>query len=299
VTNSSVAQVDSSLGVLHALSLGFTNIVVEDTRVSGHAQVSSLHVVIPQALFLYLVPVVDDSAHFHGITSIPSSEVWYVFPGRKYVVLAKAFAEGFDFKEMFITEENELKLASSTVEFWNLSQVPDSSAGSYEVQTSRLLTPISKGKGYLDAFLTYRTEASGPAKVLKLQQEVNVCSKVKAIWDEEMDNSRTIYLPWVPGAYQEVELKAVGGCGKMPEDYKLSSSDESVASVSDSLIVRTKRPGRAVIKVVSVFDALNFDEVTVEVSTPSAQAILPNFPVEVPVGTQLQAAVTLKTSNGD
>ncbi|KAF2917566.1 hypothetical protein DAI22_09g202500 [Oryza sativa Japonica Group] len=298
VTNSSVAQVDSSLGVLHALSLGFTNIVVEDTRVSGHAQVSSLHVVIPQALFLYLVPVVDDSAHFHGITSIPSSEVWYVFPGRKYVVLAKAFAEGFDFKEMFITEENELKLASSTVEFWNLSQVPDSSAGSYEVQTSRLLTPISKGKGYLDAFLTYRTEASGPAKVLKLQQEVNVCSKVKAIWDEEMDNSRTIYLPWVPGAYQEVELKAVGGCGKMPEDYKLSSSDESVASVSDSLIVRTKRPGRAVIKVVSVFDALNFDEVTVEVSTPSAQAILPNFPVEVPVGTQLQAAVTLKTSNG-
>lgn len=298
VTNSSVAQVDSSLGVLHALSLGFTNIVVEDTRVSGHAQVSSLHVVIPQALFLYLVPVVDDSAHFHGITSIPSSEVWYVFPGRKYVVLAKAFAEGFDFKEMFITEENELKLASSTVEFWNLSQVPDSSAGSYEVQTSRLLTPISKGKGYLDAFLTYRTEASGPAKVLKLQQEVNVCSKVKAIWDEEMDNSRTIYLPWVPGAYQEVELKAVGGCGKMPEDYKLSSSDESVASVSDSLIVRTKRPGQAVIKVVSVFDALNFDEVTVEVSTPSAQAILPNFPVEVPVGTQLQAAVTLKTSNG-
>uniref|UniRef100_A0A0E0B6Q8 BIG2 domain-containing protein n=1 Tax=Oryza glumipatula TaxID=40148 RepID=A0A0E0B6Q8_9ORYZ len=298
VTNSSVAQVDSSLGVLHALSLGFTNIVVEDTRVSGHAQVSSLHVVIPQALFLYLVPVVDDSAHFHGITSIPSSEVWYVFPGRKYVVLAKAFAEGFDFKEMFITEENELKLASSTVEFWNLSQVPDSSAGSYDVQTSRLLTPISKGKGYLDASLTYRTEASGPAKVLKLQQEVNVCSKVKAIWDEEMDNSRTIYLPWVPGAYQEVELKAVGGCGKMPEDYKLSSSDESVASVSDSLIVRTKRPGRAVIKVVSVFDALNFDEVTVEVSTPSAQAILPNFPVEVPVGTQLQAAVTLKTSNG-
>lgn len=47
----------------------------------------------------------------------------------------------------------------------------------------------------------------------------------------------------------------------MPEDYKLSSSDESVASVSDSLIVRTKRPGQAVIKVVSVFDALNFDEV--------------------------------------
>ncbi|KAG8050281.1 hypothetical protein GUJ93_ZPchr0009g538 [Zizania palustris] len=274
-TNSSVAQVDSSLGVLHALNLGFTNIIVEDTRISGHAQVSSLHVVIPQTLFVYLVPVMDDSIHLHGIASIPSSEVWYVFPGRQYMVLVKAFAEGFDFKEMFITEENELKLASNTVEFWNLSRIPDNSVASYEEQTSRLLTPISQGKGYLVASLAYRTEASGPLKVLKLQQEVNVCSKVKAIWDEEMDNSRIIHLPWVPGAYQEVELKAVGGCGKMPEDYKLSSSDSNFC-----------------------FDAFNFDEVTIEVSTPSILAILPIFPVEVPVGTQLQAAVTLKTSNG-
>lgn len=104
VKNSSVAQVDSSLGVVHALSLGFTDVVVEDTRVSGHQQVSSLRVVIPRTLFLYLVPVMDDSDHFHGITSIPSSEVWYVFPGQKYMVLVKAFAEGFDAREIFITE---------------------------------------------------------------------------------------------------------------------------------------------------------------------------------------------------
>jgi nuclear pore complex protein Nup210 len=104
VKNSSVAQVDSSLGVVHTLSLGFTDVVVEDTRVSGHQQVSSLRVVIPRTLFLYLVPVMDDSGHFHGITSIPSSEVWYVFPGQKYMVLAKAFAEGFDAREIFITE---------------------------------------------------------------------------------------------------------------------------------------------------------------------------------------------------
>ena len=92
------------MGVVHALSLGFTNVVVEDTRVSGHQQVSSVHVVIPRTLFLYLVPVMDDSDYLHGITTIPSSEVWYVFPGKIYMVLAKAFADGFDTREIFITE---------------------------------------------------------------------------------------------------------------------------------------------------------------------------------------------------
>ncbi|KAK8459402.1 hypothetical protein SEVIR_2G136800v4 [Setaria viridis] len=297
-TNSSVAQVDSSLGISHALGLGFTKIIVEDTRVEGHEQVSSLHVVIPRTLFLYLVPVMDDSAHFHGITNIPSSKDWYVYPGRKYMVLVKAFAEGFDAREIYITEENELRLESSTMEFWNLSQVLDSSIGSYEVQTSRLLSPVSQGKGHLVASLTYLTEASGPAKVLKIVQEVNVCSKVKAFWDEGLESSNVIHLPWVPGVYQEIELKATGGCGKTLDDYKLFSSDEDVASVSDSRIVHAKKPGQAVIRVVSAFDFLNFDEIIVEVSIPSVLSILPVFPVEVPVGTRLHAAAALKTSNG-
>uniref|UniRef100_A0ACD5XVX7 Uncharacterized protein n=1 Tax=Avena sativa TaxID=4498 RepID=A0ACD5XVX7_AVESA len=294
VTNSSVAQVDSSLGVVHALSLGFTNVVVEDTRVSGHKQVSSLHVVIPRALFLYLVPVMEDSDHLYGITNIPSSEVWYVFPGKEYMVLAKAFAEGFDTREIFITEENNLRLESSTLEFWNLSWVQDNSV----VHTSRLLFPISQGKGYLVASLTYQAEASGSTKVLKLVQEVNVCSKVKATWDEGTENSNIIRLPWVPGVHQEVKLTAVGGCGRTMEDYKFFSSDESIVSIYDSRTIRAKKPGQAVIKVFSAFDSLNFDEVIIEVSTPSALAILPIFPVEVAVGTQLHAAVTFKTSNG-
>lgn len=99
-----MAQVDRSLGTLRALSLGFTEVVVEDTRVSGHEQVSSVHVVIPRTLFLYLIPIMDDSSHLHGTTHIPSSKVWYVFPGQKYKVLAKAFAEGFDAREISITE---------------------------------------------------------------------------------------------------------------------------------------------------------------------------------------------------
>ncbi|KAK3132641.1 hypothetical protein QOZ80_6AG0525560 [Eleusine coracana subsp. coracana] len=284
------------MGTLRALSLGFTEVVVEDTRVSGHEQVSSVHVVIPRTLFLYLIPIMDDSAHLHGTTHIPSSKVWYVFPGQKYKVLAKAFAEGFDAREISITEENKLKIESSTVQFWNLSQMPDDSIDSYEVLTSRLLSPFSQGKGDLFASLTYRTEASG--KVLKLLQEINVCSKVKAFWDEDLENSKVIHLPWVPGVYQEIELKAIGGCGEMPDDYRLFSSDDHVASVSDSRIVRAKKPGRAVIRVVSVFDFLNFDEIIVEVSTPSVLSMLPVFPVEVPVGTRLHAAVALKTSNG-
>ncbi|KAJ1288978.1 hypothetical protein BS78_02G130300 [Paspalum vaginatum] len=297
-TNSSVAQVDGSLGSLHALSLGFTKVIVQDTRVEGHEQVSSVHVVIPRTLFLYLVPIMDDSVHLHGVTNIPSTKVWYIYPGRKYMVLAKAFAEGFDASEIYITEENELKLESSTKEFWNLSQMPGSSIGSYEVQTSRLLSPVSQGKGHLVASLTYLTEASGPAKVLKLMQEVNVCSKVKAFWDEGLDSSDILHLPWVPGVYQEVELKAIGGCGKTLDDYKLFSSDDDVVSVSDSRIVRAKKPGQATIRVVSTFDFLNFDEIIVEVSIPTVLSILPVFPVEVPVGTRLHAAAALKTSNG-
>lgn len=42
-------------------------------------------------------------------------------------------------------------------------------------------------------------------------QEVNVCSKVKAFWDEGLENSNVIYLPWVPRVFQEVEMKAIGG----------------------------------------------------------------------------------------
>nr|CAB3452832.1 unnamed protein product [Digitaria exilis] len=188
----------------------------------------------------------------------------------------KVAQEGFDAREIYIAEENELKLESSTMEFWNLSQ----------------------GKGHLVASLAYLTEASGPAKVLKIVQEVNVCNKVQAFWDDRLENSNVIYLPWVPGVYQEVELKAIGGCGKTLDDYKLISSDEDVASVSDSRIVRAKKPGQAVIRVVSAFDFLNFDEIIVEVSIPSVLSILPVFPVEVPVGTRLHAAAELKTSNG-
>lgn len=51
------------------------------------------------------------------------------------------------------------------------------------------------------------------------------------------------------------------------------------------------------IKVLSVYDSLNYDEVLVEVYTPSSMIMLHSFPVETVVGSHLQAAVTMKIEN--
>lgn len=51
------------------------------------------------------------------------------------------------------------------------------------------------------------------------------------------------------------------GCSRVHEDFMWLSSDEAVVSVSTSGLLRTNNPGRAVIKVVSVLDSFNYDEV--------------------------------------
>lgn len=104
VTNSSVAWIDGVMGTTHALNLGFTDIIVEDIRVSGHIQTSSMHVVIPHKLSLYLVPVTNASIPLQGITPIPASNIWYVFPGQEYAISVKAFADESDANEIHITE---------------------------------------------------------------------------------------------------------------------------------------------------------------------------------------------------
>lgn len=38
-----------------------------------------------------------------------------------------------------------------------------------------------------------------------------VCDQVKFSLDQSYGKSGSILLPWVPGIYQEVELKAIGG----------------------------------------------------------------------------------------
>ncbi|WOL18742.1 nuclear pore complex protein [Canna indica] len=296
--NSSVAHVDSMMGVAHAVNLGITDVVVEDTRVSGHFQTSSMHVVVPDKLCLYLVPVTNSSVPLEGMTPISSSDVWYVFPGQEYMINIKVFSKGPDANEILVTEENDLRLESNTSRYWDLYSVSKDATSMYNWQYPIFLKPISQGKGALKAFLSYLCENSEMVEVLSVVQEVNVCSKVRLIFGEHDYNFEAIHLPWAPGIEQEHELKATGGCGRNPEDYGWFSSDKTIVSASGFGSIQAKKPGQAIIKVVSLFDSANYDEVVIEVSVPSSIVMLPFFPVEVVIGTQLQAAVTLRPISG-
>jgi len=44
-------------------------------------------------------------------------------------------------------------------------------------------------------------------------------------------------------------------------DFKWFSSDTSILSVSTSGVVQAKKPGKSTIKVLSVYDSFNYDEV--------------------------------------
>lgn len=103
-TNSSVVRMDSMLGVAHALNFGVTDIVVEDTRLSGHLQTSTMHVVRPDKLCLYLIPVTNGSIPIESIIPLSSSDVWYVFPGQEYMINVKVFSKGPDANEILVTE---------------------------------------------------------------------------------------------------------------------------------------------------------------------------------------------------
>ncbi|KAJ1693956.1 hypothetical protein LUZ63_010654 [Rhynchospora breviuscula] len=298
-SNNSVALVDNMLGSVEALDLGFSEIIVEDIRVSGHIQTSALHVVVPREIILYLLPVINASVPFETATAIPSSVSWYVFPGQEYVVLLKAFPEGSGANEIYLTEKNEPKLESSAFNYWELSQLPDDNLVATDWHFSRLLIPISQGKGSLTASITYQREISAPAEVIELVHEVHVCNKVQLCFDKQTDYSKTVLLPWVPGTFQELKLKPVGGCGRSLTDFKWFSSDEAIISISSSGVAYARRPGQATVKAVSVYDFLNYDEVLINVAFPKSMVFVPSHPVEAVVGSELQAAVTLRASNGD
>lgn len=104
VSNASVAQVDSKTGLAYAWNLGMTAVIVEDTRVAGHLQVSSLNVVLPASLSLYLSPLSSSGDLVEGIKSIPLMARWYVVSGHQYLIQLKVFAHGHDTQEIYITE---------------------------------------------------------------------------------------------------------------------------------------------------------------------------------------------------
>ncbi|KAG0478243.1 hypothetical protein HPP92_012962 [Vanilla planifolia] len=293
VHNSSVARVDSMMGIVRALQLGMTNVIVEDIRVYGHLQTSALHVVLPEKLSLFLVPVTSSFDLVEGVDLIHSANVWYVFLGQTYIINMKVFSEGPDVNEILVTKDTDLMLEGNNFDFWDIMPVPTNATEKYGWKNSRLFKPYAVGEGVLTAFLFYLSETKEES--LKAVQKIAVCSQVKFSIREKLDSVEVIRIPWAPGVYQQAQLTAVGGCGKL----LWLSSDDSTVSVSASGLILARRPGRSTVKVVSAFDLLNYDEVVVEIMIPSSMNVLPFYPVEAEVGTELTAAVTLKTFDGN
>ncbi|KAI3985657.1 hypothetical protein MKX01_033940 [Papaver californicum] len=269
VVNASVARVDDVMGVAYAINLGTTTITVEDTRVVGHAQMSSLHVVIPDNLCLYKLPVTSSGDPIEGMEAVPSTVRWYVVVGRQYAIHMKVFSHRSGGQEIYITERDDVKLQYNDSVHWTSFVVPESIAVKHGWRNSRILKATFQGLGRLTASLTYHTGHSETTEVLQVVHEVMVCERVKFNMGNRDDSSTTIHLPWAPGIYQEMELSATGGCVQ-----------------------------QMVTSVVSVYDSINYDEVAIKVSVPSSMVMLRSFAVESVVGTYLQAAVTMRAPYG-
>lgn len=106
VSNSSVALVDSKIGLTCALSLGVTSVIVEDTRVVGHKQLSSLNVVLPDTISLYISPLSNSGDPLEEMkVNIPSMTRWYIVSGRQYLAQLKVFSSPYS-QEIYTTEVN-------------------------------------------------------------------------------------------------------------------------------------------------------------------------------------------------
>uniref|UniRef100_A0A1D1XKT8 Nuclear pore membrane glycoprotein 210-like n=2 Tax=Anthurium amnicola TaxID=1678845 RepID=A0A1D1XKT8_9ARAE len=298
VSNSTVAEVDSLMGFVRALNLGTTSINVEDTRVVGHVQMSTMHVVVPDKLCLYIMSITNVTDSMEGTKSIPPSSMWYVVVGQEYVIHVKVFSSEPDSKEIHITENNELTLESDGTKIWDIFTVSNDMVAKYGWRNSRILKPHSQGQGSVTASLSYHRGEPEIAEVLKVMQQVTICDKVRIRFEDRMNHSQIIHLPWAPGVHQELELKAFGGCARSSRDYDWVSTNPASVSVSSSGFIQAKWLGRAIIKVTSMLDSMNFDEVVVEVSTPTSMVMIRGFPVEALVGTHFEAAVSLKTPDG-
>ncbi|XP_048503398.1 nuclear pore complex protein GP210 isoform X3 [Beta vulgaris subsp. vulgaris] len=296
--NTSIAQVDAMTGLVHALKLGETSIRVEDTRVAGHVQMSSLNVVLPDYMSLYLLPISGSGDATEGLKPVSNAR-WYVVSGRQYLIELKVFSRGPDAQVIYITKNEDVKLYYDQPKHWKIFATPESITAKYGWQHSRILEATVGGLGKLSASLTYSTDRLEAKEALKVVQEVMVCDQVRVIEEERNISLSSIMLPWSPDIYQEAELNAAGGCATTPAEYRWLSSDSSILSVSNMGVVQAKRPGKATVKVVSIFDNLNFDEVSIEVAVPSSMVMLPYFPVETVVGSHLQASLAMKASNGD
>ncbi|GAB2279016.1 hypothetical protein Dimus_013682 [Dionaea muscipula] len=192
---------------------------------------------------------------------------------------------------LYKLQNEEVNLYYDRSEFWKSFPVAETIVVKYGWQNSRIVHATSQGLGKLSASLTCSSLQPGSKQTFTVVQEVMVCDQVKIKRDKQTTDSSAIVLPWAPGIYQEVKLETVGGCistfskfqillipffswclngildfefvgcANKPTDYKWFSSDMAIVSVSEAGICQAKQLGKATVKVVSVFDVLNFDEI--------------------------------------
>ncbi|CAK9273031.1 unnamed protein product [Sphagnum jensenii] len=307
--NSTVADIDPSKGLITARTYGTTMVVVEDLRVAGHQQTSMLHVVKPISLVLYLSPLPTRTITLSVRKDTPvmsSDSPWQVVVGHKYVVQILAFSWESGTQPLLLTKDNDLQLQSGeSSAHWRISKVPEDVVAEQGWCNCTLLEALSEGNGSLVTTLTHGVMVQDKAtgnwikvneQVLRVEQEIMVCTQVKIKTAESLDSLR---LPWTPGLGQEYHLSAEGGCGKRAVDFQWSSSNPTVATVNALGVVQTKGLGNAVIRVSALYDAHNNDEVSVDVSFPSAIGPMPGLPVEVEVGLLLPAAIGLRDPAGE
>lgn len=105
--NFTVADIDPLSGLITAHTYGSTIVTVVDLRLTGHEQTSTIHVVNPLSLALYLSPLPVKgtgalvSRHRPLVTS---DSPWQVVTGHKYVVQALSFSRESGTQPLLLTK---------------------------------------------------------------------------------------------------------------------------------------------------------------------------------------------------
>ncbi|CAM6103477.1 unnamed protein product [Calypogeia fissa] len=308
--NTSVAEIDSSMGIVVGRTHGATSVVVKDTRLDGHQQTSMLHVVTPVTLRLYLTPLTvkgENQSYVTKEAQVMSSDVpWQLVVARKYIVQVFTFSKESGTRPLQLTKDNELRRLFANQGVWLVDDCPENIVPEQERQHCSLLQAIREGTGTLVATLAHgimvRDEVTGNwllanKKVLREEVKVVVCSPVK-IAQPPSDESGALLLPWIPGHGQQYPLHVEGGCGEQPGDYWWISSNAEIASVNALGVVKAQGLGKALIRVSPTRDPLNYDEIIVDVSVPAFMNAFPGLPVEVKVPGTLPVGVTLLNPGG-
>lgn len=125
--NSTVADIDTVSGFITARTYGSTVVTVEDLRLTGHQQTSTIHVVRPTILVLSLSTLLGKGT---GVVSsgkspvVMSDSTWQVVTGRKYVVQAFSFSKESGNQPLLLTKVRPFSntCAEDVASFYYLSR---------------------------------------------------------------------------------------------------------------------------------------------------------------------------------